>query len=78
MHLPSRPRGARWLHEQLPGTWRCPVSAETVYGVRGPDPRNTVVKAEDREQAAEMAEDFPGDVVVVSRDGGQTWEEAEK
>jgi len=47
-----------------------------VYGVRGPDPRNTVVKAEDRAHAAEMAEDFPGDVVVVSRDGGQTWKEA--
>lgn len=54
------------------------MSAETVYGVRGPDPRNTVVKAEDREHAAEMAEDFPGDVVVVSRDGGQTWKEADR
>ena len=47
---------------------------EVIYGVRGPDPRNTVVKAESREQAAEMVF-FPGDVLVVSRDSGRTWAE---
>lgn len=42
-----------------------------IYGVRGPDPRNTVVKAPSREDAAEML--LPGDVIIVSRDGGRTW-----
>jgi hypothetical protein len=46
---------------------------EPIYGVRGPDPRNTVVKANDREHAEDMVSDFPGDVVVVSEDGGRTW-----
>jgi hypothetical protein len=38
------------------------VSADKQYGVRGPDPRNTVVKAESREAAEEML--LPGDVVM--------------
>jgi len=42
-----------------------------VYGVRGPDPRNTVVSAGSRAAAAEMA--LPGDVIVISADGGRTW-----
>lgn len=33
------------------------------YGVRGPDPRNTVVEAEDRRAAEQMR--FPEDVIVV-------------
>jgi hypothetical protein len=49
-----------------------------VYGVRGPDHRNTVVKCDSREEAAEMASFFTGDVVVVSQDSGQTWEKAER
>lgn len=44
---------------------------EPVYGVREPDPRNTVVRAPSREQAVDML--MPGDVVVVSTDGGRTW-----
>jgi hypothetical protein len=42
-----------------------------VYGVRGPDPRNTVVRAGSRDAAADMA--LPGDAIVVSDDGGKTW-----
>ncbi|MCW2901756.1 MAG: hypothetical protein JWO67_4021 [Streptosporangiaceae bacterium] len=50
------------------------MTAGTIYGVRGPDPRNTVVKAGPRrEDAEEMLLDE--DVIVVSTDGGQTWHE---
>jgi hypothetical protein len=38
------------------------VNDDKQYGVRGPDPRNTVVKAESREAAEEML--LPGDVVM--------------
>lgn len=48
---------------------------DAIYGVRGPDPRNTVVRAPSQEDAVDMVLD--GDVVVVSRDGGRTWEELE-
>lgn len=42
-----------------------------VYGVRGPGPRNTVVKAGSRDAAVDML--MRGDVIVVSDDGGRTW-----
>lgn len=45
-----------------------------IYGVRGPDPRNTVMKAESVENAVEML--FPDDIVVVSYDEGKTWQGA--
>jgi hypothetical protein len=46
---------------------------DTLYGVRGPDPRNTVARFPDRAEAADAR--FPGDVIVVSTDGGRTWVE---
>ena len=49
-------------------------TANAIHGARGPDPRNTVVKADSRDEAAEML--LPGDVIVVSPDGGRTWTEA--
>jgi hypothetical protein len=45
-----------------------------IYGVRGPDLRNTVVRADSPEGAREMLMD--GDVIVVSADGGRTWSSA--
>lgn len=49
------------------------MSTDTlVYGVRGPDPRNTVVKAPSAREAVEMR--AFNDVVVVSHDGGRTWQ----
>lgn len=54
------------------------MSADTlIYGVRGPDPRNTVVKAGTHRSDAQVML-LPGEVIVVSTDGGKTWaEEAE-
>lgn len=50
------------------------MSTDTlVYGVRGPDPRNTAVKAGTRQEAEDML--LPHDVIVVSTDGGKTWTE---
>lgn len=51
--------------------------AEKRYGVRGPDPRNTVQKFPDEASAREALEDWPTDVLVVSDDGGHTWREAD-
>jgi len=45
-----------------------------VYGVRGPDERNTVVKAGALENAVEML--MSGDVVVVSDNEGKSWRKA--
>jgi hypothetical protein len=42
-----------------------------VYGVRRAAPFNTVIEADNRDDAADMA--MPGDVIVVSDDGGKTW-----
>lgn len=39
------------------------MNAQQQYGVRGPDPRNTVVKAGTREEAEDML--LPGDVLMV-------------
>lgn len=51
------------------------MSTDTLlYGVRGSDPRNTVVKAPSVEDAVETV--LQGEVVVVSRDDGRTWERA--
>lgn len=50
---------------------------EKQYGVRGPDPRNTVQKFPDEASAREALEDWPTDVLVVSEDGGRTWREAD-
>lgn len=41
------------------------------YGVRGPDARNTVVRAPSREAALDML--LPGDRLMESFDGGKTW-----
>jgi hypothetical protein len=45
--------------------------SDTLFGVRGPDPRNTVVRFPDREAAGKAL--LPGDVVVVSTDAGRAW-----
>lgn len=47
--------------------------ADLLYGVRGPDPRNTVVKAPSALDAVGMLL-RDDDVIVVSHDDGQTWE----
>lgn len=47
------------------------MTASKVYGVRGSDPRNTVVPAPSRAAALDML--LPGDRVMESFDGGKTW-----
>lgn len=48
--------------------------ADLLYGVCGPGPRNTVVKAPSVDAAVEMV--LRNEVVVVSRDNGTTWDQA--
>lgn len=45
--------------------------AEVLYGVRRAAPFNTVMEAPCRDEAADLL--LPGDVIVVSADGGRTW-----
>jgi hypothetical protein len=53
--------------------WGDECTCRTVYGVRGPDSRNTIVKVPSLDEAADMV--LGDDVIVVSRDGGGTWQE---
>lgn len=49
------------------------MTAGALYGLRGSGPKPTIVTADSRDQAINHR--LPGDVIVVSVDGGQSWHE---
>lgn len=48
------------------------MTAGALYGLRGSGPKPKTVTTDSRDQAIEHH--LPGDVIVVSYDGGNTWE----
>lgn len=58
------------------GWYWCGGEPTTKYGVRGPDPRNTVVAFPDRSSAMDAR--VGDDVVVASNDGGRHWSTLEQ
>lgn len=49
------------------------MSAGTLYGLRGSGPKPKTVTTDSRDQAIDKR--LPDDVLLISVDGGQTWQE---